>query len=146
MFANPESIIVDSYSSNYYYGSSLSIYQSNYIILIVMSYLNCINNIIYYLLNWKNKLDQYNIPNPYILLAGKSDAPSGSGNPSGFGQGGFNSNTGGPTGGGDDNNNNKKRKHEEGEQETGTSKDKGKGKAEDDDNVYDDHIVNNDDY
>src|SRR5271154_1691425 len=147
MFANPESIFVDSYSSNYSHGISLSIYQSNYIILIVMSYLNCINNIIYYLFKWKNNPDQYNIPNPYILLSGKSDVPSGSGNPSGFGQGGFNSNTGGSNGGGgDNNNNNKKRKHEEGEQEILTSKDKGKGKAEDDDYVYDNDIKSNKDY
>jgi NADH-ubiquinone oxidoreductase chain 5 len=144
MFANPESIVVDSYSSNYSHGISLSIYQSNYIILIGMSYLNCINNIIYYLLNWKNNPDQYNIPNPYILLSGRSDVPSGSGNPSGFGQGGFNSNTGGSNGGGDDdNNNNKKRKHEEGDgdQEMGISKDKGKGKAVDDANDHNDNFI-----
>jgi NADH-ubiquinone oxidoreductase chain 5 len=144
MFTNPESIIVDSYSSNYSHGIPLSIYQSNYIILIGMSYLNCINNIIYYLLNLKNNPDQYNIPNPYILLSGRSDVPSGSGNPSGFSQGGFNSNTGGSNGGGDDdNNNNKKRKHEEGDgdQEIGTSKDKGKDKAIDDGNNYDHNII-----
>lgn len=149
MFANPESIIGDSYSSNYSHGISLSIYQSNYIILTGMSYLNCINNIIYYLLNWKNNPDQYNIPNPYILLAGRSDVPSGSGNPSGSGQGGFNSNTGGSNGGGDDDNNkNNKRKHEEGDgdQEIGTSKDKGKGKAVDDGNDYDNNYMSNDDY
>jgi hypothetical protein len=145
MFANSESIIVDSYSSNYSHGISLSMYQSNYIIFIGMSYINCINNIIYYLLNWKNNPDEYNIPNPYILLSGRSDVPSGHGNSSGFGQGGFNSNTGGSNSGGDDdnNNNNKKRKHEEenGDQEIGTSKDKGKGKAVDDGNDYDDNFI-----
>jgi hypothetical protein len=145
MFANPDSIILDSYSSNYTHGIPLSVYQSNYIILIGMSYLNCINNIIYYLFNWKNNPDQCNIPNPNILLSGRAAVPSGSGNPSGFGQGGFNSNTGGSNGGGDDddNNNNKKRKHEEvdGDQKTGTSKDKGKGKAVDDGNDSDDNII-----
>ena len=144
MFANPESIILDSYSSNYTQGISLSIYQSNYIILIMMSYLNCINNIFYNLIKWKNYSDQYNIPN-YILLSGRSHAPSGSGIPSGFGQGSSNSNTGGSNGGGGDNNN-KKRKHEEGEEEILTSKDKGKGKAVNDGDVYDNHIQSNKDY
>src|SRR5271170_210352 len=132
MFANPESIIVDSYISNFINGSTLTYGLSIYTLIIVMSYLNCINNIFYFLFIKNNYIiiysTNYIVNDNIFYTADGSDLMSGSGSGSGSASGSgsrsalggesSNNNSGGSKSRGEGNGNNK-RSHEDEDEDEG---------------------------
>jgi len=132
MFANPESILVDSYISNFINGSTLTYGLSIYTLIIVMSYLNCINNIFYFLFIKNNYIiiysTNYIVNDNIFYTADGSDLMSGSGSGSGSASGSgsrsapggesSNNNSGGSKNRGEGNGNNK-RSHEDEDEDEG---------------------------